>query len=130
MPKQTPPPAPRRPTRQQEFFRLVQRPTDRSAAWYLNLLADTLEGPPPGAAPHTERQAACLWAGVDVADHTLQGALNLKAGNRWRDDWLPVRTVLNQLAQGKLRGVFNASRGRLLPEREALYEICRREFKQ
>lgn len=113
---------------QRQYFDAIQRPKDRSVTWYLNLLAGTVEGPVPGRAPHTERHAACLWAGVPVADFTLQGALNVKAGNDLRPDWLPLPAVLNQLAQGKTLAEFKASRGRLLGDQEALYQVCRIRF--
>lgn len=113
---------------QRDYFRAVQRPEDRSPAWYLNLLAGTVEGPTPGLAPHTERQAACLWAGVDVADYTTQGALNIKAGNTSRVDWLSLRGVLTQLANRQTLALYKAAPGRLLTDRQALYAICRQHF--
>lgn len=115
-------------TAQREYFQAIHRPKDRSLAWYLNLLAGTVEGPVPGRAPHTERQAACLWAGVPVQDYTMQGALNLKAGNVLRSDWLPVEAALNQLAQNKTLADFKATRGRLVGDQEALYAVCQRLF--
>lgn len=108
------------------YFGAVQRPGDRNMAWYLNLLAGTLEGPVPGHGPYTAVQAACRWARVDPADHTLISALNVKARNG--GERLPVRAVLNQLAQQKPLHEFKIAAGRLLTEQQALYEICRGLF--
>ena len=108
------------------YIELVERANDRSVAWYLNYLVGAIEGPVPGHAPFSERHAACVWAGVDVADYSIQGALNVKAGNTDRAEWLPIRAVLNQLAQGKTLREFNLNRGVLVSEREALLRICKR----
>jgi hypothetical protein len=127
-PKAEPKPEPKPKTQPRlpsaDYLAAVTGPQDRSAPWFMNCLTETLEGPLPGFAPLTEKDAACRLAGVSPNDFGLVGALNLWAGNTDRANWLDVRSVLNQKLQGKTLAEFRANPGGVLSEREALYHLC------
>jgi hypothetical protein len=79
----------------QDVLTSITSAGDRSVQWYLNFLAGQTVQPGSAVNLLTPREAACVWAGVSVANYGLIGALNVKAGITDPSNYVTANKALN-----------------------------------
>ena len=105
----------------QDMLDPIVKADEHSVQWYLNWLAGL---DVTGNDLLTEKDAACVWAGVSPRDYSLIGALNTKAGND-RSLWIKNKNViLNQLSQEAQSKTFPDFTVPWLTSQAALLLIC------